>query len=86
MIKYTPTTEQMREWFSEPQTEAEAMSIDAHYENAEAFDRWLAEVERAAAEKALTEIRGIIAGQGWQPLWFFDKAVESYRRNEGEKA
>ena len=42
MSDYTPTTEQMREWFSEPQSEAEAMSVDAHYEKAESFDRWLA--------------------------------------------
>lgn len=55
MSEHTPTTEQMREWFAEPRSESEAMSPDAHYEAKEMFDRWLAEVERAAAEKALSK-------------------------------
>lgn len=48
MSKYTPTTEEVETAFAE-----DPDSDSRHYEwYREAFRRWLAEVERAAAEKA----------------------------------
>lgn len=90
MSEYTPTTDQMREWFAEPKSEPEAISPDAHYEATEMFDRWLAEYtaarERAAAEKAWDEAVMKIYANGWVSL---DPGVapidNPYRLNEGEK-
>lgn len=80
MSDHQPTTEQMREWFAEPRTQAEALSPDAHYEAEEMFDRWLAEVERRAAEKAYNA--GHRAAIRWKRGTL---SHNPYRRNEGER-
>ena len=53
MNDYTPTTDEVRQSFAtNPPGDRWHPRRDVHRE---AFDRWLAEVERAAAEKALTD-------------------------------
>lgn len=77
MSDYTPTTEEVRDAYA---------GHDFDYAIAGAqFDRWLAEVERAAAEKAWTD--------GWNEGVDFEVYVRDinqagpnpYRLNEGEK-
>lgn len=77
MSGYTPTTEQVRD------------SIRTWEISEQAFDRWLAEVERAAAEKALSRVRSTIGAYTEHGVWAFDQAVncierEDCRHNEGE--
>ncbi|MGO3147102.1 MAG: hypothetical protein ACTIJ6_05420 [Leucobacter sp.] len=55
MTDHTPTTDDMRELFCTPMTESQGINEEFHWEMEGRFDRWLAEVERAAAEKALTD-------------------------------
>lgn len=55
MSEYTPTTEEMREFFCTPMTESQGINEEFHWEMEGRFERWIAEVERAAAEKAWLE-------------------------------
>lgn len=57
--EYTPTTEEVRlEYMAVRWGKNDTVSFEARAE----FDRWLAEVERAAAEKALREMRDFDEG------------------------
>lgn len=59
MSDYTPTTQQVEDGFAhEPEYEySNPIGYGAHVQsNRRAFRRWLAEVERAAAEKALVKV------------------------------
>ena len=97
MSKYTPTTEQVEDGFAhEPEYEYHnPIGYGLHVQaNRRAFKRWLAEVERAAAEKALVAAADAVgdprfkddqntATLGDLKRWLRECAA-SYRRNEGE--
>ena len=91
MSEYTPTTENVRQTFAYVQAgldDDDGYPFVTHI-HVETFDRWLAEVERAAAEKAWTEgthsaeqfYQSHIPAYGKTPL---PMPVNPYRRNEGE--
>lgn len=52
MSEYTPTTDEVEDYYAHGQFADPAMS---EHDHAKAFRRWLAEVERAAAARALEE-------------------------------
>lgn len=107
MSDYTPTTEEVRDDWDALMLEggiSEGSRADANFDsdrrNAQ-FDRWLAEVERAAAEKAWKRLAEIVyplyeaaeavllAGADTQklmgPLAKLGAQSNPYRLNEGEK-
>lgn len=89
MNEYMPTTQQVEDGFThEPEYEyANPVGYGAHVRaNRRAFKRWLAEVERAAAETAWDEgvaaaIEAEIKDDGYGNTQY---PGNPYRRNEGE--
>lgn len=55
MTEYTPTTEQIRDRYIQPQSQAEALHPDAHYILSEEFGRWLNKVRTEAKAEAWDE-------------------------------
>ena len=91
MSDYTPTTEEVRDAYA---------GHDFDYAIAGAqFDRWLAEVERASAEKALLQAADEVELGDWshhgnhddhrdaeaEASTWLEKRAATYRLNEGEK-
>lgn len=72
MSDHTPTTEQVRNIYAnEREDELKWDGLDddqAIFEMQAEFDRWLAEVERAAAEKAWDEAMILIYANAWVDL------------------
>lgn len=66
MNEYTPTTEEVRDAYS-------GHDFDQTIAVAQ-FDRWLAEVERAAAARALTEAAEIAEALDFGPAPLFSRA------------
>lgn len=58
MSEYTPTTEAVKEAFANEWDSYHGFQWSTS--EAEGFDRWLAEVERAAAEKALDSVGEVL--------------------------
>ena len=50
------------------------------FETAESYDRMIAEVERAAAARALEEVRSTIGAYQEHGVWAFDQAVKCIER------
>lgn len=76
MSEYTPTTDEVRDAYA-------GHDFDQAISSAQ-FARWLAEVERAAAEKAWDRC---VAEMPIDPDWknYYGDS-NPYRRNEGEEA
>lgn len=64
MSEYTPTTEEVRRCYGDIHcSDLDAGSLENHVCPEEAdFNRWLADVERAAAARALEEVADVLGG------------------------
>ena len=95
MNDYTPTTDEVRDslvhlnkYYAEQYGDVDLLVVES--ETAAQFDRWLAEVERAAAEKALEEAADAWHAEhsGTRPVpynWLRARAAEIREgKNDGE--
>lgn len=78
---YTPTTDEVRGDYAHFQVPGGTDPVTGEFaEGLAEFDRWLAEVERAAAARALAEVRSTIGAYQENGVWAFDQAVACIER------
>ena len=80
MSEYTPTTAHIRDAWSELNY-LESKGNIPYQDSGDEFDRWLAEVERASAEKAWDEARAALRYEDDTPVELVSM-VNPYRREE----
>lgn len=62
MSDYTPTVDTLRDWYVEPQSQAEAINEDAYYRKANEFDRAIAQIRAEALRAAVDDLTDVVEG------------------------